>query len=259
MNARLLLLALASAGILTPLHAQTAPAPTAPAAEAADPLDDYGDYDAVRVSDPFEPVNRAVFVFNDFVYEQAFWPVARGYEKTVPSDLRTGVDSFFTNLRYPVRLVGSLLQGKLTRAAQETSKFIINTTIGMGGLFRFSDNVPALVNVPAEDIGQAFGAWGIGNGPYLVVPIFGGMSTRDLFGRAGDACVYPLGWKYPEWDNQTWTQQSWEWDTGLAAADTINSLPSGMRLYRELKGSALDPYVSLRDGTISFRAEQVSR
>lgn len=254
MKNRVLLLALIATGL--PLAAQT----TAPVAAPKAAEEDFGEYDSVKVSDPLEPVNRAVFKFNDFLYEKALWPAARGYEKAVPSPVRESVVNFFTNLRYPVRLVGCLLQGKLTRAGQETGKFIVNTTVGMAGLFRMSERVPALVNVPSEDLGQAFGSWGVGHGPYLMLPLFGGVSTRDLVGRVGDTCVYPLGWKYPRWDNREWTEEmGWEWDTGLPAADTISALPSGLRLYRELKGSALDPYLSLRDGTISYRDQQVAK
>ncbi len=257
MKTRLILLGLVATSALLPrLSAQ---APAAPANEP-DPLDDYGNYERVEVSDPLEPVNRAIFKFNDVVYEHALWPVARGYEKAVPGDVRTAVSNAFNNLRYPVRLVGSLLQGKFDRAAQETSKFIVNTTVGMGGLIRVSADMPALANVPAEDLGQAFGAWGIGHGPYIVLPIFGGVSSRDLVGRAGDTVVYPLGWKYVEWDGREWTGEwNWQTETAVGAADTISSLPQGLRIYRELKGSALDPYIAVRDGTISYRNEQVAK
>ncbi|MFH1496786.1 MAG: VacJ family lipoprotein [Verrucomicrobiota bacterium] len=256
MKSRLTILGLAAATAILPrLSAQVA----APANET-DPLDDYGAYDSVAVNDPLEPVNRAVFTFNDVVYEHVLWPVARGYERAVPADLRTGVNNVFNNVRYPVRLVSSLLQGKPGRAAQETSKFIVNTTVGMGGLFRVSDGMPALANVPAEDLGQTFGAWGIGHGPYLVLPVFGGMSSRDLVGRVGDAYVSPLGWKYVEWDSRRWTDDwGWEAGTAITVTEAISSLPGGLHLYREMKSSALDPYIAVRDGTISYRNEQVAR
>ncbi len=257
MNTRLLLIGLAA--IVPSLSAQTI-VPSETAAPAVDPLDDYAEYDAPRVSDPLEPVNRAVFKFNDVVYDKALWPVARGYEKVVPSPVRTGLVNFYDNIRYPVRLVGSLLQGKFKRAGRETGKFVVNTTAGLGGFIRQSDKIPELANVPREDMGQAFGAWGIGHGPYLVLPILGGVSSRDLVGRVGDTFASPLGWKYPEWGNREWTDElDWEWQLAITGTDTISSLPGGLRIYREMKSSALDPYLSVRDGTISYRDEQVAR
>lgn len=255
MNARLISLGLIAATILPPLSAQT----VAPEAEA-DLFDDYGDYGSAQISDPFEPVNRAIFKFNDVTYEHVLWPVARGYEKTVPAGVRGGVLNFFENLRYPVRLVSSVLQGKFTRAGQETSKFIVNTSIGMAGLFRMSDRLPALTHVPAEDLGQTFGVWGIGNGPYLMVPLLGGFGSRDLVGRVGDTFISPLGWQYAEWGNREWLGEArWQWQTAAFSADTISSLPHSLRNYREFKKAALDPYIAVRDGLISNRKQQVQQ
>ena len=266
MNTRLLLIGLAAVVPSLSLSAQTesgqaiAPGETATPAPAVDPLDDYAEYDALRVNDPLQPVNRVVFKFNDFVYEKALWPVANGYEKVVPSPVRTGLVNFYDNIRYPVRLVGSLLQGKFKRAGRETGKFVVNSTAGLGGFIRQSDKIPELANVPREDMGQAFGAWGIGHGPYLVLPILGGVSSRDLVGRVGDTFASPLGWKYPEWGNREWTAElDWEWQLAITGTDVISSLPGGLRVYREMKSSALDPYVAVRDGTISYRNEQVAR
>ncbi len=261
MNVRLLLIALTTTALLQNASAQTeAIQPAATPAAEADSLDDYGDYSTPEISDPLEPVNRVVFKFNDFVYEEALWPAARGYEIAVPPDVRYGVSNFFYNLRYPVRLVSSLLQGKFTRAGQETSKFIVNSTIGMGGLFRMSDLIPELNNVPGEDLGQTFGTWKIGPGPYIVLPLFGGSSSRDLVGRIGDTYISPLGWQYAEWNNREWTGEfDWETQTVISATDTISSLPGGLRLYRELKGSALDHYIAVRNGTLAYRKQQVAK
>ncbi|MCC5022195.1 MAG: VacJ family lipoprotein [Candidatus Synoicihabitans palmerolidicus] len=93
-----------------------------------------------------------------------------------------------------MRLGGSLLQGKLRRAAQETGKFAVNTVVGVGGIFRPSDRVPALAEVPTEDGGQALAVWRVPAGPYLVLPLLGPSNPRELLGRAGDFVLTPTNW-----------------------------------------------------------------
>jgi phospholipid-binding lipoprotein MlaA len=135
-----------------------------------DEEDIYGEYGVPQISDPFEPINRSIHKFNATTIKFVIRPVAQGYETVVPSPARRGLTSFFENLRYPVRLVSNLLQGDIQRSFQETEKFLINTTIGVGGFIKVSDRYPDL-RVPDEDIGQALGKWGIPRGPYIVVPV----------------------------------------------------------------------------------------
>ena len=134
--------------------------------------DDEFEESASHIADPLKGFNKAVFKFNDFAYVKVMRPISRGYENMMPDPAEKGLKNFFTNLKYPVRLTGSLLQFKFKRAGQETGKFLLNTTIGLGGFMNPAKDVEGL-NPPKEDIGQALGRWGIGHGFYLVLPLLG--------------------------------------------------------------------------------------
>lgn len=124
---------------------------------------------STAVFDPFEPVNRFVFKFNDKLYTYVLTPVSHGYEAAVPGFARTGIHNFFHNLRAPLRIGNNLLQGKVKNAGKETGEFLFNTVLGFLGFIDSAKVIPAL-QTPNEDLGQTFGKWGIGSGPYLVLP-----------------------------------------------------------------------------------------
>lgn len=224
--------------------AQTTPPP------AAD--DDFDEYATPKVSDPFEGFNRSMFAFNEKAYHYVLRPISHGYTAITPKPVRRGLSNFFDNIRFPVRFVGSVLQGKGRRAARETGRFLVNSTLGLGGLLDPADNIKPLAHVPAEDIGQALGAWHIGAGPYLVLPLLGPTSTRDLVGRIGDYALTPTSWKWI--DHYDWRVRS-----GVQTLDTLNALPPTLELYDQFEASALDPYISLRNGYLSYREEAVKR
>lgn len=131
-------------------------------------------------SDPIEVVNRGTFAVNHQLYRFIFRPLGKFTETVVPKPVLTAADNAFENIETPVRVVGSLLQGKPGRALKETEKLLINSTIGVGGLYKASDHANSLKNVPSEDVGQAFGKWGVPQGPYIVIPVLGPSSCRDL-------------------------------------------------------------------------------
>lgn len=209
------------------------------------------EYAVPAVSDPLEPFNRAIFRFNDRVYNFVLWPVSRGYQRVVPSPVRRGLTNFFDNLKFPVRFVSSALQGKVGRAGRETEKFLVNTTAGIGGLFRVSDSIPALVSIPAEDLGQTFGVWGVGSGPYLVLPLLGPSSVRDAVGYVGGTFLDPVNWAGARHTIKGYTKP---WSYGLDGLDFINFSPDLFRAYDAFRQSALDPYVSVRNGYLQYRA-----
>jgi phospholipid-binding lipoprotein MlaA len=204
-------------------------------------------------SDPLEPVNRAVFRFNDFLYLRVLDPVATVYTKVTPDPLEKGLGNFFDNLEYPVRLAGNLLQGRWDGAWRETQRFAINTTVGLGGVLSPADSMDGFEAIPPEDVGQAFGSWGIGEGPYLVLPLFGPSNVRDLGGFIGDRAVHPLKEPFSlidDWD--------WEWRTALWGTDLIQRSPDLIERYRQMKGGAIDPYVSLRNAYTQRRRAAVA-
>lgn len=146
-------------------------------------------------ADPIEPFNRGVYRFNDSVDRAALRPVAIAYRDHTPSLFQVGVGHFFNNLTYPATAVNDLLQGKVLAAGQDTLRFVINTTLGWGGVF----DVASGAGLPEhdEDLGQTLGKWGVPAGPYLVVPFLGPSTLRDLPSRVADTLLEPLYWFDP--------------------------------------------------------------
>ena len=203
--------------------------------------------------DPLEPINRAIFGFNDVAYNYVLNPIGDGYEAITPEPVRGGISNFFDNLKFPIRFVSSLLQGKPARAGKETGKFLINSTAGFFGIVDVSSDIDGLNDVPAEDLGQTLGVWGIGNGPYLVLPILGPSSLRDAIGRVGDSYLHPFE------HADEWQHWEWEYEAGLRALEIINELPEQIDRYELFDESALDPYISLREAYMQNRKRETER
>ncbi|HTJ79969.1 MAG TPA: VacJ family lipoprotein [Rariglobus sp.] len=218
-------------------------------------LADDDEYAVVKVYDPLEPFNRAMFKFNNGVYDYVFRPVSKGYVKVMPTPARHGLSNFFANLRFPIRFVSDVLQFKFKRAGLETKKFYVNTIAGLGGFIRISDDVPSLANLPHEDLGQTFGVWGIHKGPYLVLPVLGPATTRDAVGLVGDYFLNPLHWNQLQYVDG----HRWWWDTAIQTTDTVNSLPDLLKLYDEEKQAALDPYIAVRSAYTQYRDAAVKQ
>lgn len=150
--------------------------------------------------DPFERVNRATYKFNDSVDRAVLKPVAKGYKKVTPRFVQTGVSNFFDNLGQPSVIVSDLLQAKFRPALSDTARFVLNTTVGIGG---FLDPASAAgLEGSDEDLGQAFGKWGIGPGPYLMLPLMGPSDFRDAVAAGGEVFLDPVhyverdAWRY---------------------------------------------------------------
>jgi len=214
------------------------------------------EYAAPKVSDPLEKMNRALFKFNDGFYAHVLRPLARGYKRVVPAPVRRGLGNFFDNLKFPVRFAGSILQARPGRAARETGKFVLNTTVGLAGLVRVSDDVPALVDVPPEDVGQAIGAWGVGSGPFLVLPFLGPSSLRDTVGLVGNTLLNPVNWTATE---NTFPGYNAAWTYRAQAIDFTNATPGLVETYDGFKQSSVDPYTAVRDGYLQYRAAAVKK
>lgn len=140
--------------------------------------------------DPWEGFNRGVFVFNEAIDRAVLKPVARGYDTITPEPVQTGVGNFFSNLGEIRTSLNSLLQGKPTNAGLSTSRFLINSTVGIAGLWDFA--TPMGITADEEDFGQTLGVWGVDEGPYLVLPLLGPSTVRDASGLPVDAYTYPL-------------------------------------------------------------------
>ncbi len=241
--------------LATFLTATVAYAQTPPAQPDPEVVDEADEYAVVQVSDPFEPVNRAIFSFNDGLYDYVFRPVSKGYTAVVPQPARNGIRNFFDNIKFPIRFVNSTLQGKFKRAGLETGKFAVNTVAGIGGFIRISDDVPALAQIPREDTGQTFGVWRIGKGPYIVLPVFGPGTARDTVGFVGDYFLNPLNWNLRE--NLEW--YTWEVETGVTVVSVVNSLPDILAAYDAPRKDAIDPYLAVRNAYVQYREAAVKQ
>lgn len=198
-------------------------------------------------ADPLEPVNRAVYEFNQQADRFVFKPVAQGYRFVLPDLVRAGVRNFFANLRDPWIAVNQLLQGKVEDGLNDTFRFIANSTLGLGGLLDIATDMRLLKH--NEDFGQTLGAWGIADGPYLVLPILGPSNVRDGLGLVADSYGY-LPWRLPEW-------MDWErrvaWQNSLTALDFVNVRANLLDTTNLLEEAALDRYAFVREAYIQRR------
>lgn len=212
----------------------------------------YGDFEdeSQVVNDPLQPINRAIFKFNDFIYVNVVRHVANGYAAITPDFVEKGASNFFQNLKYPVRLAGNLLQGRMKGARIETERFLVNTTLGIGGVYKAANHFDRMQPIESEDVGQALGAWGIGEGPYLVLPLLGPSNVRDLFGMLGDRAVNPLDAPFNAINNG-------ELQVVLGAAEFVSSSPGIISLYMQIKESTLDPYSAIKSGYTGRRQSMI--
>jgi phospholipid-binding lipoprotein MlaA len=158
---------------------------------AALALSGCASFRAAAPGDPLEPVNRGIYSFNSTFDHYLFRPIARGYDAVTPAPVKQGVSNVFQNMADAQSVVNSALQGKAAKAGDDLGRVIINTTLGLGGIF---DHASAMgIERGNEDFGQTLGHWGIGPGPYLVLPFLGPSSVRDFGGRLVDSQIDPLG------------------------------------------------------------------
>lgn len=145
-----------------------------------------------QTNDPLEPMNRAIFDFNDGFYTYVLDPLSDGYRFITPRPIRHMFRNFLRNLSSPIRLINNLLQGDLDQAQITVARFMTNTTVGFGGLFD-----PATdwgMPLRDEDFGQTLAVWGANEGAYIVLPFFGPSSVRDSVGFLGDILMDPVTW-----------------------------------------------------------------
>lgn len=140
--------------------------------------------------DPIEPVNRAIYRVNDLGDRYLLRPVASGYQRALPQQLRTGVRNVFSNLLYPVTIANDLLQGKFRQCGRDGARFLLNSTVGLAGIFDPATRIGLTEN--DEDFDQTLAVWGAAEGPYLMIPIFGPRTLRHFVGDTVDAPLTPF-------------------------------------------------------------------
>jgi len=205
--------------------------------------DEFADEGPI-ISDPIEPFNRAMFWFNDRLYFYLLKPVARAY-RTVPEGARTSIANFFRNIHSPVRALNALLQLRIKATVEEVWKFSVNSTVGVFGLFDVTKGTG--IDGADKDFGQTLGYYGIGQGPYLVLPFLGPSSLRDGVGKVADGYVDPI---YVATERTT--------DVILiTGAETINTLSLDKDTYEGIKRDALDPYSFIKNAYGQMRENKV--
>ena len=194
--------------------------------------------------DPFEPVNRAVFKFNDAVDQNALKPAATVYKSITPSVVQTGVSNFFGNLADVWTSANNLMQGKGEAGMSDFTRVVINSTFGLGGLF----DVASEAGLPKhqEDFGQTLGYWGMSSGPYIMLPILGPSTLRDTAALPLDISADP--WVYVS------PVRTRNLGTALRVVDERAALLDASNLMEE---AALDRYEFIRDGYLQRRQNKV--
>lgn len=199
-------------------------------------------------NDPLEPMNRAIFDFNQVVDRALLKPVAQGYRWAVPQYGRDRVRDFLRNLRSPVVFVNDVLQGQPDRAMQTLMRFAFNSSFGLGGLIDVAE--PAGIAYHDEDFGQTFAVWGIGEGPYLVLPILGPSNPRDGVGLVTEWLSDPFDLYIDDVgkDWAIWTR------SGMSGLEKRERLLDALD---EIERSSLDYYSALRSTYRQNRAAEV--
>lgn len=202
----------------------------------------------VAIYDPHEKFNRSMFALNDKIYFYALKPVSTVYAAYLPPDVRIAVRNTFHNLLFPVRFINCLLQGKGNKAGNEVARFLINSTMGAGGLFDWANRGFGLQR-DDEDFGQTLAVWGAGPGAYLVMPLIGPTNGRDLGGYIVDSAMDPIYWMPgPIWMS-----------TAVVSGEVVNNTSLRIGEYENFKKSAIDPYISLRSAYYQYRAKEIAK
>jgi len=198
---------------------------------------------AKNPADPFEGFNRGVYQFNETVDKAIAKPVAQGYNKVMPELGKTMVTNFFSNLNDVVVTANDVLQFKFIQALSDGMRVLVNSTVGVAGLI---DVASMNLEKHNEDFGQTLGYWGVGSGPYLMLPILGPSSVRDGIGDLGDGQVSPVSNTYPiRTRNQMYLTRGISRRADLLSAENV------------MDGAILDRYSFIRDAYLQRRQSLV--
>lgn len=201
------------------------------------------------INDPIEPFNRAVFQFNDFIDTILLKPVTSVYDFILPQFVRNGIHNLLINLGAPIVMANSLFQGDFDNFELTLHRFVVNTTLGLGGL----NDVATALKMPASaksDFGQTMGVWGAGHGFYLVLPIIGPSSARDGAGRIVDIFADPFNVRWNNSENEKYMY-------ARAGAAVVNARSRAGDAYDDVMKNAVDPYVTFRSIYVQQRAYMV--
>lgn len=202
-----------------------------------------------EVYDPFENFNRTVFKTNDALDQAIARPVAKGYRAVLPKFAREAVRNFLRNLRTPVNLANQILQGDIEGAAGDLSRFAMNTSIGIGGLFDVAAETG--LEYEREDFGQTLAVWGVDHGPYLMLPLFGPSSVRDASGLLVDTFADPVRLYLHNTHND-------KWNYARFAVTAIDKREALLDALDDLRANSFDYYAAIRSAYMQKREAMVN-
>ena len=203
------------------------------------------------LDDPFERTNRAVFAFNNKVNDYVTLPIAWLYLKKLPGGVRKGVNAALANLQSPVTFANDLLQGRVRGAGETALRFVVNSVAGLGGIH----DVAAENGLPfhKSDFGQTLSVYGIGSGPFLVLPVIGPSTPRDTLGAAVDFLADPLIYLPPEWSLSTRIGVA----VGVHILSPFEENARAIVFRNQLGGESVDPYGTMRSVYRQRRAREI--
>ncbi len=232
--------------------------------ELFDPFDEDPDEEQILEEyDPFEPVNSVVFEFNYQFDKYLLKPAAQVYNFFIPPDVQLSVVNMFQNARVVPRFLNNLFQAKFKGAGIELSRFLINSTLGIGGLFD-----PAKImfdlETPLEDLGQTLGSYGVPPGPYLVVPFYGPFTLRDGFGFIGDTFLDPFNWLVLPIIEIADAPRLVQHDPtityarlGLTTIENVNLRSLTLKSFQGVEEGTIDLYGAIRNGYLQQRQRAI--
>lgn len=197
--------------------------------------------------DPWEPYNEKMFSFNhDVVDRYVLKPVATAWDKVLPDEVQQGFSNAYDNVTMPRRFVNNALQGKFKKASDEAFRFLFNSIFGIAG---FIDVAKAAGLEKSEaDTGQTLGKWGVGPGPYLVLPFLPPLTARDAVGLAADVAMNPLSFAAP-------LAASF----GKAGGEAVNTRSENLELYESVEESTVDLYSAVRNAYLQRRQQAIEK
>jgi phospholipid-binding lipoprotein MlaA len=199
------------------------------------------------VHDPWEPFNTRTFTLNYNIDRYFLKPTARVYSAVVAPDVQDSLANAFNNLGFASRFLNNVFQGKFDRAGTEMQRFLLNSILGVGGLFDVAKYMFDIEAPPAEDAGQTLATYGMASGPFMVLPLLPPMTVRDAVGIAGDIFMNPVNYFMPFTPNLV-----------LNATGRVNSRAINLDTFEGLEESTIDLYGAVRSGYLDRRTKAIA-
>ena len=197
------------------------------------------DTSALFVADPWESLNRGIDAANRGLDSVTLKPAARGYQQILPAFVRRGMTNFFSNLRTPLTIINQILQGKGRAAFSDTGRLLLNSTVGIGGLF--DPATSAGLEKHSEDFGQTLATWGVPDGPFVMIPLLGPSTLRDALAIPLNFFADPL----LHYENTSVRDKLW--------ALQVLGMRAGLLSVENMISDSYDPYVTVRDAYLQNR------